>query len=291
MKRKPASCILLLLLMLLLLLATFGSGCVSESENKSEEIPETSGPGETESGETEPGETESGETESGETESGETEPGASEEAYFKTLMQSANSNYVKALLSTGKKDFNASEKALEALTYDLKSVETRYVKPPPAPYAADETWPETLGEALKISENSRDFLRENDIEAAHLALEPMRALFLDLHRRNGIELMGDRLTNFHTVMELAVDAANENDTLSVKMLIPELEFLWTGVKAAEPPASADEAYEPALAEVEEKIHGLEKAASLGGPEETKKTAEELRTAFSKVFAKYGVVIA
>lgn len=265
MKRKPAICTFLFM-MLMMILAAFGSGCISNSGNKSVAVPETSAPDEDELRDT-------------------------GEADFNALMRDANSNYVKALVSTSKQDFNASEEALDALINDLTNVETRYVETPPAPYAIDETWPEILAGALNISESSREFLRKNDIEASHLALEPMRDLFLELHQRNGVNLMGDRLTVFHTTMEHAVDAAAENDTQSVEMLIPELEFLWTRVKAAEPPDSADGAYESALAEVEEKIHELETAASLGEPEKTKIAAEELRQAFSKVFVKYGVVIA
>ncbi len=206
-------------------------------------------------------------------------------------MQSANSNYVKALVSTSKKDYNASEEALDGLVEDLETIKAKYAENPPAVYATDEKWPDTLDEALTIAKSSREYLRKNDIEAAHEALEPMRDLFLELHRRNGINLMGDRLTDFHTIMEIAVDATNENDTVSVVTLIPELEIRWEAVASAEPPETADENYEASLGAVELKIHELETAATLNDAEETKKVAEEMRQAFALVFVKYGVVIA
>ncbi|WP_440954439.1 hypothetical protein ACSAZK_12480 [Methanosarcina sp. Mfa9] len=206
-------------------------------------------------------------------------------------MQSSNSNYVKALVSTSRNEYNASEEVLDALVEDLEAVKAEYAENPPAVYAADEKWPETLDEALAIAESSREQLRENDIEAAHEALEPMRDLFLELHQRNGIDTMGDRLTEFHTIMEIAVDAANENDTVAVVTLIPELELRWEAVASAEPPETADENYEASLEAVELKIHELETAAILNDEEETKKVAEEMRRAFALVFVKYGVVIA
>lgn len=269
-RKKPATGLsLLLFLLLLLILTTFVSGCILDSGNDTaSEV----------SGEETPFEEER-------------ELRDAEEADFKALMRNANSYYVKALISTSKKDYPASEKALAALIGVLNSVETRYVENPPAPYAGDEAWPETLAQALNITKASQTYLQENDIDSAHEALEPMRDLFLDLHQRNDIDLMGDRLTRFHTVMEHAVEAAGKNDTTGVGMLVPELEFLWGSVEAAEPPENADEAYEASLEAVELKIHELEIAVILNDAEETKKVAEELKGAFAKMFGKYGVVIA
>lgn len=213
------------------------------------------------------------------------------DAEFVALMQKANSNYVKALVSTSKKDYNASSEALSGLVEDLTAVSEGYTENPPAVYAADKEWPENLDKALTIAVNSRENLLENDIEAAHTALEPMRDLFLELHRRNGIDLMGDRLTEFHTLMEIAIEDANKNDTAAVVALIPELEAKWESVSNAEPPESADENYEASLQAVELKITELGNAATLNDTEETIKVAEELRQAFAQVFAKYGVVIA
>ena len=220
-----------------------------------------------------------------------TQIGEVRDAKFDDLMEDANSNYVEALISTSKKDYNSSEKALEGLVEKLTVVSEGYVQNPPSAYADDEKWPETAYEAVDIAVNSREYLLRNDIEAAHEALEPMRDLFLELHRRNGIDLMGDRLTEFHTIMEIAIEDANKNDTDAVAALIPELEARWETVASAEPPESADEDYEASLEAVELKIHELETAAALNDEEETIKAAEEMRQAFAQVFAKYGVVIA
>jgi len=263
---------------IVLALISFGAGCVSDSGTETEDEPEIATEDEKDAEDQEP------ESEEG------VEPGG-RDAEFEDLMQSANSNYVKALVSTSRKDYNASEEALDGLVEDLETVKAEYAENPPAVYAADEKWPETLDEALAIAESSREHLRENDIEAAHEALEPMRDLFREVHRRNEIDLMGDRLTDFHTIMEIAVDAANENDTVSVAIIIPELEITWEAVASAEPPETADENYEASLEAVELKIHELENAAVLNDEEETKKVAEEMRHAFAQVFAKYGVVIA
>lgn len=269
--------------LLVLALITLGSGCISDSG-------EENGPAAEEGAEAGVEENEAGE---GTEEEAEAEVGTGDlaEAEFNALMQKANSNYVKALVSTSKKDYNASSEALSGLVEDLTAVSEDYTKNPPAVYAADEKWPETIDEALAIAVDSRKKLLGNDIEAAHTALEPMRDLFLELHRRNGIELMGDRMTEFHATMEIAIEDANENNTAAVAALIPELKEEWESVSSAEPPESADENYEASLQAVEIKITELENAANLDDAEETKIVAEELRQAFAQVFAKYGVVIA
>lgn len=262
--------------MIVLTLISFGAGCVSDSGTETEAEIATE---------------DEKDAEDQEPESEEGVEAEGEDSEFEALMQSANSNYVKALVSTSRNDYNASEEALDGLVEDLEAVKAEYTENPPAVYATDEKWPETLDEALAIAESSREHLRENDIETAHEALEPMRDLFFDLHQRNGINLMGDRLTSFHTLMEIAIEDANKNDTAAVATLIPELEIRWEAVASAEPPETADENYEASLEAVELKIHELETAAVLNDEEETKKIAEEMRQAFAQVFAKYGVVIA
>ncbi|AKB35194.1 hypothetical protein MSSAC_0604 [Methanosarcina siciliae C2J] len=263
-------------------LITFGAGCVSDSGG--EDSPAT------EEGTGEGIE----EAEAGEEVNEEGFSGNESElmtAEFDALMQKANSNYVKALVSTSKKDYNASSEALSGLVEDLTAVSESYAENPPAVYADDEQWPETIDEALAIAVDSREKLLENNIDAAHTALEPMRDLFFELHVRNGIDLVGDRMTEFHTTMEIAIGDANENDTAAVAALIPELEAEWESVSNAEPPASADENYESSLQAVELKITELWSAANLNDTEEAIIVAEELRQAFAQVFAKYGVVIA
>lgn len=262
-------------------LITFGAGCVSDSGG--EDSPAT-----------EEGTGEGIEEADGEEVNEEGFSGNESElmtAEFDALMQKANSNYVKALVSTSKKDYNASSEALSGLVEDLTAVSEGYAENPPAVYADDEQWPETIDEALAIAVDSREKLLENDIDAAHTALEPMRDLFFELHVRNGIDLAGDRMTEFHTTMEIAIEDANENDTAAVAALIPELEAEWESVSNAEPPESADENYEASLQAVELKITELGSAANLNDTEETIIVAEELRQAFAQVFAKYGVVIA
>ncbi|WP_440945870.1 hypothetical protein ACSAZL_17475 [Methanosarcina sp. T3] len=268
--------------MIALALITFGAGCVSDSGEEDDTAAEE-GTGEGIE-----------EAEAGEEENEEGFSGNESElmtAEFDTLMQKANSNYAKALVSTSKKDYNASSEALSGLVEDLTAVSEGYTEKPPAVYASDEQWPETIDRTLAIAVDSREKLLENDIDAAHTALEPMRDLFFELHTRNGIDLMGDRMTEFHTTMEIAIEDANENNTAAVAALIPELEEEWESVSNAEPPESADENYEASLLAVELKITELGNAASLNDTEETIKVAEELRQAFAQVFAKYGVVIA
>lgn len=273
----------LISVLLALALVIFGAGCASDSGKENGTAAEEGAEAGIEVGT-------AGEGTGGEVET-EIETGNVGDAEFNALMQKANSNYVKALVSTSKKDYNASSTALSGLVEDLTAVSESYTENPPAVYAADEKWPETVDGALAIAVDSREKLLENNIEASHTALEPMRDLFLELHRRSGIDLVGDRMTDFHALMEIAIEDADKNNTAAVVALIPELEAKWESVSNAEPPESADENYEASLQTVKLKLTELGNAANLNDTEETIKVAEELRQAFAQVFAKYGVVIA
>ena len=67
-------------------------------------------------------------------------------------------SYYEALVSTSKKDYNASSEALSGLVEDLTAVSEGYAENPPAVYADDEKWPETIYEALTIAVDSREKL-------------------------------------------------------------------------------------------------------------------------------------
>ncbi|SDF95175.1 hypothetical protein SAMN04488589_1799 [Methanolobus vulcani] len=212
------------------------------------------------------------------------------ETEFSQTMEEANTAYVKALVSTSQKNVNASKSSIAELVNKLSYVSDTYGENPPEMYINDKNWQTEIKRAVLIAEHSQEMLEEGDIEAAHNGLEPMRDLFFSLHERNNILHMGDYLTIFHMTMEEAIDAANVNDTETVSSYIPTLKSEWQNVKDAERPSLADSNYNQSLATVEAAIGVLEESASNENTTQVQEDSENLRLAFSKVFAKYGVVI-
>ncbi|WMW22791.1 hypothetical protein RE476_02915 [Methanolobus mangrovi] len=213
-----------------------------------------------------------------------------DEAEFAQIMAEANSAYIKALVSTSQKNTSASEASINLLVEKLTYVSETYGQAPPEMYANDKNWTSEIKRAVLIAAYSQEMLASGDIEAAHTALEPMRDLFFSLHERNGVIHMGDLLTVFHASMEEAITFANANDTERVASYIPTLEQEWQDVKDADKPASADEEYEQTLAQVDSAIGVLNSSIINGDSAEIRTNAENLRLAFARVFAKYGVVI-
>ncbi len=219
-----------------------------------------------------------------------TVPATVDEAEFAQIMAEANSAYIKALVSTSQKNTSASEASINLLVERLTYVSETYGQAPPEMYANDKNWTGEIKRAVLIAAYSQEMLASGDIEAAHNALEPMRDLFFSLHERNGVIHMGDLLTVFHASMEEAITFANANDTGMVASYIPTLEEEWQDVKDSDRPASADEEYDQTLAQVDSAIGVLNSSLTTGDSAEIKTNAENLRLAFARVFAKYGVVI-
>lgn len=209
---------------------------------------------------------------------------------FVNVMAEANTAYIKALVSTSQKNISASESSIDLLVNKLTYIADTYGEAPPEVYGSDNNWTADIRSSVQIAESSQQLLNSGDIEAAHLALEPMRDLFFNLHERNGIIYMGDRLTIFHTTMEEAIDAANTNDTEMVATYIPKLESEWQLVKDSDRPDTADESYDQILGQVDDAIGALNNSVVSGNSTEIQTNSENLRLAFAKVFAKYGVVI-
>lgn len=216
--------------------------------------------------------------------------GTVDEAKFAEVMNEANTAYIKALVFTSQKNVSASQAAIDQLVNKLTYVSDNYGQAPPAMYTNDTSWKTEIERAKLIASNSQKLLADGDIEDAHTALEPMRDLFYSLHERNGVIHMGDLLTEFHATMEETIDAANANDTEKVVTYIPKLKTEWQNVTNADKPASADENYVQVLGQVDNAIVVLNNSVSSGNLTEVKTNAENLRLAFSKAFAKYGVVI-
>lgn len=212
------------------------------------------------------------------------------ETNFTEVMKEANTFYVKSLVSTSQKNMSTSQTYVGELVDKITYVSETYGTAPPEMYANDKNWQTEIKRAVIIAEYSQEMLDENDIEAAHTALEPMRNLFFSLHERNNVLHMGDYLTMFHMTMEEAITTANRNDTEIVASCIPELKSQWQDVKDADRPASADNNYNQKLATVDTAIEVLEGSVENGNNTQIQQDAESLRLAFAKVFAKYGVVI-
>nr|WP_321498485.1 hypothetical protein [uncultured Methanolobus sp.] len=212
------------------------------------------------------------------------------ETEFTYTMEEANAAYVKALVATSQKNITETELSINELITKLGYIADTYGENPPEIYAMDRNWKTEIKRAVLIAEYSQEMLDEEGIEAAHSALEPMRELFFSLHERNNCLHMGDHLTRFHMLMEESIAAASINDTETVASYIPVLKSEWKNVNDADIPYTADSNYNQSLATVDTAIEVLEEKTATGNSTLVQEDAENLRLAFAKVFAKYGVVI-
>jgi len=142
--------------------------------------------------------------------------------------------YIAALAVTTQGKVAESRKAMVLLTGSWKSFKNRYYDANPK----DRQWKSDFDKADRmIAEADKIVTSDRNVTEAHVALEDMRMVMMNLRSRNGIEYFVDRLTAFHEPMETIVLAAKDKtpealtpeDIARIRKSLPEAERLWKRV--------------------------------------------------------------
>lgn len=128
--------------------------------------------------------------------------GASELSAFNTAAADAYGHYRQASFSlrrSASPDIAALE--LESFIEKWQAVVENFVDAPPDAFADDPKWGETLKEIASRAETALAALDSGDAEAAEETLTPVRGLFGDLRRRNGVTTYSDVIDALSAEME------------------------------------------------------------------------------------------
>ncbi len=126
-----------------------------------------------------------------------------------------NEDYKKVLFSTGQEK-NDSISLFEKYEINWNIFYNKYRTNQISDFKNDKTWTNKLDELNKITINTKEKLKLNEIHESHLELEKIRNKWQEIFLDNNVSLIGTYLTDFHDKIEIAIEL-NENEFTNLKL--------------------------------------------------------------------------
>jgi hypothetical protein len=190
-----------------------------------------------------------------------------------------NNFYKQALFLTGQ---NNREKAIENFNIwsnKFASFNKKYNSYKPFAIKSDAKWNQDMNQVSDIIKNSNVLVNTGDLHQAHLALEKVRPIFQEAFKRNGFSMLSLALVDFHDVMELILDAANEKNSAKVIEAYGKADERLKVVEQSENGAE--------IQTIRQNLDALLKIAQDKKNSELPAKASELKSSFIKVYLKRG----
>ena len=121
---------------------------------------------------------------------------------FLTAQADAYAHYREAVFYTRTGNTAVAGLALDEFVVKWAALAAKYADSPPAEYAGDASWKDTLQEIMKRAETGLDALDADDPEAARDAIDPIRAMLGDLRRRNNVTAYSDHVDALGMAMDV-----------------------------------------------------------------------------------------
>lgn len=140
-----------------------------------------------------------------------------------------NEDYKTVLFATGQNKSTSSELIInyEKSWSDFYS---NYLKTSIQPYGLDDQWATSLNDINKNLLDAKELIRINKLHDAHLKLEGIRAIWQDVFERNNVSMLGFYMTQFHDIMEQAVDSSQTADFEKLDVICKQLDEAWIKVE-------------------------------------------------------------
>ena len=114
-------------------------------------------------------------------------------AEFYNRSADAYRHYREAVFYLKRKNAMAGGFELESFRDKWRALDAAYAAKPPAPYAKDAKWAETLAAVAAIADKALATAMDGDTEAATQALAPVKTMLSELRQRNGVVLFRDHI--------------------------------------------------------------------------------------------------
>lgn len=131
-----------------------------------------------------------------------------------------NDPYKKTLFATGQGQRNESISNYENLTEALTTFQEKYRDYRPSEIKSDKQFSGDMTNVSTIISGVKDEIYTGNLTDAHKKLEEVRPVFQKILTRNGLLPLSVALVDFHDVMELELDAANNKNAAKVLEVYP-----------------------------------------------------------------------
>lgn len=218
--------------------------------------------------------------------------GAGPIAEFEAAFADVYAQYRIALFRTNQKDKAGSEAAIAAFNVGWQGLAGRWGQTPPAHYAEDPAWRDSLAAVTRVAEKAQGEAAGGDLPAAHETLEQIRDLVAELRERNNRVTFSDRMNAYHEKMEQVLGkAVRPLDTAAVAELREDaavLSYLAAALRRySRSSTKSDLTFDEQLKAVETSVGALAEAARKGDVVATKAALQKLKPAYGALFLKYG----
>jgi Protein of unknown function (DUF2892) len=190
-----------------------------------------------------------------------------------------NNFYKQALFQTGQNNRDKSSANFNAWKKAFDAFEVKYKSYKPFAIMGDSKWNQDMKAVSEIIKSNSELVLTGDLNKAHLALEKVRPIFQDAFKRNGFSMLSLALVDFHDVMELILDAANEKNAAKVTEVYIQADEKLKAVEQAENDAE--------IQAIRQNLDALNKLANDKKNAELPAKASELKSSFVKVYLKRG----
>lgn len=153
------------------------------------------------------------------------------ESLFLEDFNRVNDPYKKTLFASGQGNRNDSINYYANLTNALAAFQEKYKDSRPMVIKADEQFSGDMMNASAIISGVKDNIYTGNLTDAHKKLEEVRPIFQRILDRNGLLPLSVALVDFHDIMELVLDAANNKDPSRVIDVYPKADEKLRAVEA------------------------------------------------------------
>ena len=186
-----------------------------------------------------------------------------------------NNPYKETLFATGQGRRNESINYYANLTAALTAFQEKYKDYRPMVIESDKQFSGDMMNASAIISDVKDDVYTGNLTVAHMKLEEVRPIFQKILTRNGLLPLSVALVDFHDVMELVLEAANNKDASKVQEVYPKADEKLRAVEAI--------SSEPGIKSIRANLDGVMSLAKENKAAELPAKAGELKASYVKVY--------
>jgi hypothetical protein len=165
----------------------------------------------------------------------------------------------------------------------------KYKETPISPYSEDDEWSTSMDKINNLVNEAGVLINAGELHEAHLKLEEVRGLWQEIFERNKVSMVGFYLTEFHDVMEKAVDGSNDPNFEKLSKVCDELNEKWAKVESLKLDLSADKMqdYEEKKKAEKQNIDAFCEKVLANDDAELVSLAGKLKKGFISIYLAYG----
>ena len=190
-----------------------------------------------------------------------------------------NDPYKKTLFATGQEQRNESIENYENLTGALTSFQEKYRYDLPSEIKSDKQFSPDMMNASSIISGVKDEIYTGNLTDAHKKLEEVRPIFQKILTRNGLLPLSVALVDFHDIMELVLDAADNKESAKVLEIYPKADEKLRVVESI----SSD----PGIKAIRANLDDLKNLANENKTKQLPAKAADLKASYVKVYLATG----